>query len=419
MRTPRLTSIAELARGFRVATIYLPGCTGEPTDFVTALEADPELSRDLSIETTFIPGINRFAIDTLHESARVSGLFMQPAFRAAQREGRFRHLPLSYSGYTRALEARPAFDACVVAVSPPNAEGECSLGAAVEFTEQVLARAKRRIAIVNANMPFIAASFRIKLAEFDAFAESSAPLKTYQVGAPGKEAEAIARTLAGLIDDGAALQVGLGKVPDALCAMLHDRRGLRLHSGMLSDGVIALAAAGALDRGFDHKTCVMIGSPDLYAWAAGQGAVAVRGCAITHDPARLATIERFVAVNSALEVDLFGQCDLETADGRAVSGAGGAPDFARAASRSRGGLSVIALPSSYTSGGAARSRIVGRLRGIATIGRVDVDCIVTEHGAADLRGRSVHERAEALIAIAAPAFQSQLTDEWRAMRDQL
>jgi acyl-CoA hydrolase len=187
---------------------------------------------------------------------------------------------------------------------------------------------------------------------------------------------------------------------------------------MLSDSVIALAEREALDPDWPHTCCVLLGAPALYRWAAMQDVIRVRGCEVTHDPARLANIDRLVAVNSALAVDLFGQCDLEVANGRAVGGAGGAPDFARGARHAKNALSVIALPSSYSSSGSPASRIVPRLgaSNIVSIPRTDVDAIVTEHGVADFRGRSVHERAEALIAIAAPAHREDLATAWSEIR---
>ncbi|MBX3539399.1 MAG: hypothetical protein KF735_17270 [Chelatococcus sp.] len=401
--------------------VYLPGSAGAPSDLVTALELDPERSRGVSLTTSFVPGINTLDLDRLHPTARVSGLFMQPGFRNAQRDGRFRHMPMSYHGFVKHVDERLVPTLAVVTVSLPDDQGRVSLGAAVEFTPQVLARATRRVAVVNANMPFVSGAPTMPLAAFDLWVESSAPIPIYEPGTSGGEALAIARHIATLVRDGAALQVGLGKVPDALFGLLHDRRRLRLHSGMLSDGAIALAEKGLLDPDFRHVTCVLVGSRRLYDWSATQDLVAVQPCSVTHDPRNLAAIDGLVAVNSALTVDLLGQCDLETAGGRAVSGVGGAPDFARGARQAPGGLSIVALPSTYAKGGEAVSRIVPRLGAghIASIARTDVDVIVTEHGIADLRGRSVPERAEALIAIAAPAHQPDLMTAWRAIQEKL
>lgn len=181
---------------------------------------------------------------------------------------------------------------------------------------------------------------------------------------------------------------------------------------MLSDGLLHLAEAGALDEVFAHTACVLLGSDALYRRAAEIPRLRILGCEITHAPQTLIGLERFVAVNSALEVDLFGQCNLEHAAGRAVSGAGGAPDFARAARLAPGGRSIVALNASLGNG--KGSRIVPSLAdgAIASLGRVDIDYLVTEHGIARLFGASVHERAAAIIAIADPACRDALSAAW-------
>jgi acyl-CoA hydrolase len=213
--------------------------------------------------------------------------------------------------------------------------------------------------------------------------------------------------------DGSVLQLGLGKVPLTLSHLLRDRRRLRLHSGMLSDGMLDLAEAGALDNDFLHTACVLLGTTHFYERVSDFAPLRVVGCEVTHDARALMALDQFVAVNSALEVDLFGQCNLEHADGRAISGAGGAPDFARAARLSVGGRSIIALSAIHHGG--KGSRIVPCLTGraITSLSRVDVDYVVTEHGSATLTGASVHERAEAIIEIAAPGFRAELRQSWR------
>ena len=158
---------------------------------------------------------------------------------------------------------------------------------------------------------------------------------------------------------------------------------------------------------------MLLGSADLYEWSKRQELIHVLGCDRIHDAIRLASIPRLVAVNSALSVDLFGQCNLETAGGRALSGAGGAPDFARAARLSPGGLSIVALPATVARGKGSRIIASEGAGSLVTLPRTDVDVVVTEEGAADLRGLSVPQRAEALIGIAPPHARAELTDQWR------
>jgi len=400
-------------------TVFLPGSSGEPSAFVAALERDPARTEGVHLLTSFVPPINTLKLPALHPALRVSGPFMQAGFAEAQREGRFRHLPLSYSGFVRHLQEGTDIDLTVVQVSPPDAGGRCSLGPAVEFSPTALARSRRTLALINRNTPRIPGAESVAYSAFDYVCEVDTPLPGYATD-EDEESRVIASHVAGLVEDGAALQLGLGRMPSALAACLRNHRGLRLHSGMLSEGLRSLAEAGALDAGFDHTACVLLGSAAFYDWAAAAPCrLQVRACAHTHDPRGLLALDRLVAVNSALEVDLFGQCNLEHANGRAISGAGGAPDFARAARQSRQGLSVIALGATAARGSA--SRIVPRLgeQAVTTLPRVDVDCVVTEFGIADLRGASVHERAQTLISVAAPAFRDELDRAWQAIAARL
>lgn len=393
--------------------IFVPGASGEPTALVQRI-----FGADVHVTTSFLPGVNALNAATFGDDTRVSGLFMQRPLAAAQRDGRFRHLPLSYAAMLKYLREGAPFDVCVVQVTPPDNAGRCWLGPSAEFTPEVLRRARRIVAVLNPRVPAIVNGQSIAFDRIDEAVEADTPLAGYGAGKPDPVATAIAGHIASLIGDGAAIQVGLGKIPGILMEQLHDRRRLRLHSGMFSDGVMTLAAAGALDSDWAHTTTAILGSERLYDWAASRRDIHVRGVEYTHDPARLAGLAGLVAVNSALEVDLFGQCNLEIADGSGISGAGGAPDFARGARLAPGGISVIALPATF---GRDQSRISAQLGApmMASLARTDVDVVVTEHGLADLRGLSVHERAEALIAIAAPSARAELIDRWREIAARL
>jgi acyl-CoA hydrolase len=365
----------------------------------------------LDITTSFVPGVNPSPLERLPEGTVATSMFAHSSTPETQAKGRFRHMPLSYAGFARLLSEELTFDTCVVHVAPPGANGRCSLGAAVEFTPAAMARSRRVVAVINPRMPSLPGAESLALDDIDIVVECEAPLRIYDVGAPSGEALAVANHVAAFIEDRATLQIGLGKVPDALLRMLTSRRGLRLHSGMLSDGVMALEAAGALDRDWTHTSCVHVGGEAYYAWLDGRPDFAVRSCSHTHAAAALASLPGFVAVNSALSVDLFGQANLEMVDGRMVSGAGGAPDFARGARLSRGGVSIIALPSTSRRGDI--SRIAPVLDGLCTISRSDVDVVVTEHGAADLRNCSVMERATRILAVAAPQHRESLEVAFR------
>ena len=271
--------------------------------------------------------------------------------------------------------------------------------------------------MINPHLPPLVHGVRLPMASFAATIEVEALLREYDVGAPSAQASAIAGHIARYIVDGATLQVGLGKVPDALLRLLTDRRNLKLHSGMLSDGAQILAEKGCLDAGFRHTACVGLGSQAFYAWLDGRDDFAIAGCDVTHDALRLASLAGLVAVNSAISVDLFGQANLEMLDGRMISGVGGAPDFARGASLAQGGLSIIALPS--VGGKEQTSRIVPQLDTAISLPRYDIDVLVTEQGAADLRGLTIAARAMAIAAVAAPQHRGALEEAAHALQRRL
>jgi len=395
--------------------IFLPGSSGEPTALVPRVFS----VAGAQITTSFVPGVNKIPTAALAPGVRATGFFMQAGLADAQRAGTFRHLPLSYAAIVKWLDAEPSFDTVIIQVTPPNDAGICSLGPAAEFTPIVLRRAHRVVAVINPNMPFMPNAPVWRRADIDAVIEAETPLAVYDSGRADAVSDRIAAHVAALIDDGAVLQLGLGKVPAAICAQLVDRRRLKLHTGMVSDGIIALDAGGALAADWPHKTTVLLGSERLYNWARDRSDIHVAACDEIHAPRILSSIEGLVAINSALEVDLFGQCNLERAAGNAVSGAGGAPDFAHAASLSKNGFSIVALPATFGSAKGSRIKPVLGSDNLVTLPRTDIDIVVTEEGIADLRGRSVHERAERLINIAAAPFRAELTDAWREIRRRL
>jgi 4-hydroxybutyrate CoA-transferase len=224
----------------------------------------------------------------------------------------------------------------------------------------------------------------------------------------------IGALVADMVEDGDCLQLGIGAIPDAVLASVSSRRDLGVHSGMISDGVLDLIRQGAITgarKTIDRHHVVtgfLLGSAELYAWARQAPQLRLRPVSYTHDAGVLARLDRLVSINSAVEIDLLGQVNSERLGGRAISGVGGQIDFLRAASVSRGGRSILALPS--TARGGQVSRIVGHIpaAAVVTTCRTDVDLVVTEWGVASLRGATERERAERLIEVAAPEFREQL-----------
>ena len=390
--------------------VFIPGCAAEPLPFAEAVAARPESAAGLTFEGVWIPGVNRTDWAGLHSDARGEAIFLAPEWRDSFTAGRLSFSPLTYTQVWLHL-ARTRFDAGVFAIAPPGADGRCSLGVAADFTPAVFENTRFRIGWINPAMPAVRDGPTVPLDAFDLVVEADSPLPGYGAGPIDPVSAAIAARIAGLIPEGATVQTGLGRIGVATLSALADRRGLRLHSGMVTDPLIDLLDHDAVDA---VTTGVALGSPALHARVADDPRVRFRPVGDTHGIATLAVLPRFVAVNSAISVDLFGQVNAEWVDGRQVSGAGGLIDFMRGAWASEGGVPIIALPAATK--GDTVSRVVPRLPDPPSIGRADPVVVVTEHGTADLRGLSIEARAQALIAVAAPSHRDRLQADWSAMR---
>jgi acyl-CoA hydrolase len=331
--------------------------------------------------------------------------------RALARAGVLDILPVHYSQWPALMRSgRLRVDVLMLQVSPPDAHGRYSLGLAHEYLLPAIATARVILAEVHPDVPWTHGPRTLKADEIDLCVQASYPLPSAGAGMPSEVEQAIARHAASFIEDGATLQTGLGAVPQAVLSALKGRRHLGLHSGVIGDAAAALAEEGVvtnarktIDRGCSVAG-LLTGSAPLHRWAHDNPALQMRGSDYTHDPAVLAAIDRFVAINSAIEVDLTGQVNAEVANGVYVGAVGGALDFLRAAQRSRGGVPIVALPS--TAG--AASRIVARLSGPVTTPRSDAGVFITEHGAADLRGLPLRARIERMLAIADPSHRAAL-----------
>lgn len=296
--------------------------------------------------------------------------------------------PHPYSRLGALIRARRiACDVVLLQVSPPNARGEYSLGLAADYLVPAIASARALVAEVNDQVPWTYAEPVLRREDFALLVESSRPPAAAPPTRSGGIAEAIARHAAAFIPDGATLEFGLGALPDAVCAALAPRQSLRVHSGTLCDGIVDLMRAGAVTRA-DCTT--LIGSRKLFDYARENPAIRLHSNEYTHDARVLAEIERFVAINSAIEVDLTGQVNAEVAKGSYLGAVGGALDFIRAANRSAGGVSLLLLPS---------ERVVTELSGPVSTPRSEAGVIVTERGAADLRGCTLNERIRRMMRI--------------------
>jgi acyl-CoA hydrolase len=399
-----------LAPGLRV---WVPTLANESTWLASELAADPERARGVTFAGVQFPGIDRIDYLGVHPEARLLGWFMSPAVRRGLAEGRAELPSEDYLGIVRHLRDASPFDVAIAQLTPPDAEGWCSPGLGCDFVPLVWSRAVRRVAHFNPSLPRLASSFRVHRSEIDLAVEADAALLDFNDPKVGETERRIGAHVATLVRDGDTLQFGLGSVPLSLGSALASHRRLRFHGGMLASAIRTLWDAGAMDRDARLTTGVVLGDAALRAFAAGLPNLHLADVRETHDPARIAAIPRFVAINAAIEVDLFGQVNAERANGVVQAGAGGLPAFAQGALASEGGRLLICLPA--TARGGSVSRIVPAIdrNGLVTLPRQLADAVVTEHGVAELRGRSLDARAQALIAIAAPEQRASLAEAWR------
>jgi len=327
--------------------------------------------------------------------------------------------PQPYSRFGDLIRAgRIRADVVLVQVSPPNTDGEHSLGMSAEYLVPALAQARAIVAEINDQVPWTHTERTLRASDFALSVASSRAPSTAPGTTPGALERRIAAHAAPLIPDGATLEFGLGTLPDAILAALGDRRDLGVHSGSLGDGVVELMQRGVITNArkpIDTGTTVggvLLGSRTLFDFAHCNARIALRSADYTHAASVLCQLPNFVAINSAVEVDLTGQVNAEVANGAYVGAVGGALDFIRAANASPGGVSLVCLPAAV---GSKASRIVAGLSGPVATPRSEAGVFVTEFGVADLRGLPLRARVTRMLAIAHPAFREALEREAHAL----
>lgn len=396
------------------ARVYVPGVAAEPYALASAFEAAPELAAGLTFFGVWIPGVNRTDWSALSPASRFETLFLAPELRAGFEAGRIDFLPFTYTRAWRWLETAPV-DAAILQVAPPDGEGQCSLSLASDFTPAIWARAPVRVAQINPALPVLPGAPAIPYDAFDAVCELETAPRGYDAGALPPAFSAIASHVAALVEDGAAVQFGLGKVQLAVLPALKNHRRLTIHSGMVSDPLLEILDGETVAA---IRTGAVLGSRALADALKGDPRLMMTPVGGTHALSVLSGLAKFTAINSVIEVDLFGQANAEFLGGRQMSGGGGLVDFARGAQGSHGRKAIFALAA--TAKGGAISRIVPRLSPDATtLTRADVEIVVTEFGAADLRGLSLDARAQALIDVAHPDHRAALKEAWTQMRSRL
>ena len=392
------------------------GC-GTPSPLVKALvDRSPEV-RNVEVVHMMTLGSADYTRPEFEGHFRHRGLFLGPNTREAVAAGRADYTPIFLSEIEGLFEsgAMP-LDVVLMQVSPPDAHGFVSLGTTVDCTLTAARCAVVVIAEVNERMPRTHGDTTIHVSNISAFVETSRPLLELCPEPVTELHQGVARNVASLIPDGATLQTGIGGISQAVLTCLGDKRDLGIHTEMCPDGVIDLIEAGVLNG--DRKSLLRgkavaafaLGTQRLFDFIHENPSFEFRPICYTNDPFVVAQNDRMVAINSVLQVDLTGQVCADSIGIKPYSGFGGQLDFIRGAARSKGGVPIIALPS--TARGGSVSRIVPVLEpgaGVVT-SRADVHYVVTDQGIAYLHGKTLRERAEALIAIADPRFQADLED---------
>ena len=390
--------------------IVLGQACGEPSTLLEALIAQ---GRDIGGLSAFIATSfsGAFTPETA-DSFSLSSMGAIGALRSMTKAGKLSVIPC-HVGQVGPLIERGAIrcDVAMVQVSLADADGNHSFGLISDHVQAMVKAARVVIAEVNDQVPFTFGEL-LPAREIDIAVHTSRRPVEVAAGNISETDEAIARHCAAYIEDGSVIQTGVGAVPDAILRLLRDRKDLGAHSGMFGDGLVDLVEAGVLTNGrkeIDRGVSIngaLIGTRRLYDWANRNPAIRMCDTAYTHDAAVLARLSRLVTINSALEVDLTGQVNAEQSGSAYMGGTGGQVDFVRAGVRSPGGHSLIALAS--TAKGGTLSKIVPALAGPVTTARTEVDVVVTEFGAAQLRGQSLAERSRRLVAIAHPDFREEL-----------
>lgn len=389
--------------------VLVGACSGESLVLAEAVAGAGDALGAMTFTGIFVPGLN-VRTYLANPSCRVETFFQTPQLKAAGEASAF--LPLCYADILSRLRT-VQIDAALFMATPPDAEGICGFGPVVDFLAELWPKIPVRVAHINSRLPRVAGPCGIPFEALTGYVEGDQDLLEIVDAADDEASRAIGGYIAGYVPDGATIQTGLGKIPGAALRALRGKRNLKVHSGLIPEAVCDLQDAGALAQGVAITGGVAIGSKRLYGRVNGP-AYRFAPVSRTHAPGVTSRLEKPVAINSAIEVDLFGQSYAEVGPAGLMSGPGGASDFARGV-WAAGGLRIVALAASGAKGKVSRIVAPGDARGPVSLGRMDTDIVVTERGVADLRGIGYEERARALIAIAPPDHRERLTQQWRSV----
>ncbi len=401
--------------------VVIAHACAEPQTLVEALVAGAPHLKDVEIVHMVAMGKAKYTAPELAESFHHNALFVGGSTRKAVSEGRASYTPCFFSEIPSLFREKILpVQTALIQISYPDEEGYCSYGVSVDYGQVAAESAQVVIGQMNTFCPRTGGA-KIHLDQIDYLVLKDEPLIELQPPAIGEIEKKIGENVASLIEDGSTLQLGIGAIPDAVLLFLKEKKDLGIHSEMFSDGVVELAEAGVITN--KKKTLhpgkfiatFLMGTRRLYDFVDNNPDVEMHPVDYTNDPFVVAQNEKLMSINSAIQVDFMGQVNAEVIGGKQFSGIGGQVDFVRGARRSKGGKSIIALPS--TASGGKVSRIVCELDpgSAVSTSRNDVDYIVTEYGIAYLRGKTLRQRAEELIRISHPDFQAELTEKLTKM----
>jgi 4-hydroxybutyrate CoA-transferase len=417
----RVTTAEEAVRKIQSGQrIFLSGNCSTPLTVLSALVDYAPNLQNVEICQALNVGPADYVSPAMEGHLRVNTMFISANIRKAVQEGRADFTPVLLSEFTLLFKRKILpLDVALIHVSPPDEHGFCSLGVEVGLTKSPAESANMIIAEVNQQMPRTLGDAFIHINRLTHIVPVDYPLPEMKMGAenPDEVTEKIAGFIADLIPDGATMQMGIGAIPDAVLKYLYNKRDLGVHSELFSDGVIDLVEAGVLTnaRRSIHAGKItagfIIGSTRLYKWVDDNPLIELHPTEYINDPFVVAQNDRQVAINSAIEVDITGQVCADSIGPKFYSGVGGQLDFVYGASRAKDGVPIIALPSTATMrDGTVVSKIVPMLKqgaGVVT-SRNHVRFIVTEFGVAELYGKNIRQRAQALINIAHPQFRDEM-----------
>ena len=405
-------AVKKIKSGDRVVVAH---ACGEPSHLLEAMVANADAYRNVEIVHMVAMGKGEYCKPEYADNFRHNAFFVGGSTRDAIAEGRGDFTPSFFFEIPRQFSTTMPVDVAMVMVTPPDENGMCSLGVSVDYTLEAVKQAKLVIAQVNPQMPWTGPHSLVSVDELDCIVEYEAPLIELAPPKIGEVEKAIGEHCASLVPDGATLQLGIGAIPDAVLLFLKGKKDLGIHSEMFSDGVVELMERGVINnsrktlhRGVSVANFLM-GTQRLYDFVNNNPQVEVYPVEYVNDPVVIAQNDNMVCINSCVQVDLMGQVASESVGLRQISGVGGQVDFVRGAAMSKNGRSIMAMPSTVKG---KASKIVPVLdEGSAvTTSRNDVDYVVTEYGVAHLTGKTLRQRAQALIAIAHPDFRQELME---------